>query len=69
MDRVRKIQPVLRKVTFTEAEEADDTYWAKATAKERFDELANLRVMVFGGDKTGRIEKVVRKRHLHEEED
>ena len=69
VDRVRKIQPVVRKVTFTEAEEADHAYWAKATAVERFNELVNLRVMVFGDDTIERIEKVVRKRYLYEEAD
>jgi hypothetical protein len=65
MDSSRKIQPVVRKVTFAEAEEADDHYWANATEEERFNELAGLRMMVFGGEEIGRIEKVVSKRSLH----
>lgn len=69
MNSSRKIQPVVRKVTFAQAEDADDYYWANATEEERFNELAGLRMMVFGGEEIGRIEKVVRKRSLHEQGD
>lgn len=68
MNTVRKIQPVVRKVTFAQAEEADHTYWENATEQERFNELANLRVMVFGNEKM-KIEKVVLKRSLDEKAD
>ncbi len=69
MQNIRKIQPVVRKVTFTDAEEADNAYWANATPVERFNELASLRMMVFGGDILEKIEKVVQKRSLHEQTD
>jgi len=69
MNNIRKIQPIVRKVTFEQAEEADNVYWANATAEERFSELADLRVLVFGGEAAERIEKVVRKRYLYEKPD
>lgn len=69
MNSVRKIQPVIRKVTFAEAEEAEDNYWANTTEEQRFNELADLRMMVFGAEAVKRIEKVVQKRSLHAEED
>lgn len=69
MNNSRKIQPVVRKVTFTQAEEADDYYWANATEEERFNELADLRKMVFGSEEIGRIKKVVRKISLHGQRD
>jgi len=43
MEKSRKIQAVVRKVTFTDAEKADNIYWTNATAVERFNELASLR--------------------------
>ncbi|PVD50956.1 hypothetical protein DC498_17375 [Terrimonas sp.] len=68
MNRARKIQPVVRKVSFAEAEETDNMYWANTTYEERFNELAELRMMVFGGGGK-KMEKVVRKRSLYEEAD
>ncbi|MGN6436518.1 MAG: hypothetical protein ACTHMM_08280 [Agriterribacter sp.] len=58
----------MRKVTFAEAEKADDVYWANATEEERFTELANLRMIVFGDEKM-RMEKIVVKRSLYEKAD
>jgi hypothetical protein len=43
----RKIKPIVRKVTFAEAELADDEYWAKATEEERLRELVELRNIFF----------------------
>ncbi|MGN6493036.1 MAG: hypothetical protein ACTHLE_13640 [Agriterribacter sp.] len=58
----------MRKVTFAEAEKADDVYWANATKEERFNELANLRMIVLGYQKM-RMEKIIVKRSLHERAD
>lgn len=65
MKSSRKIQSIVRKVTFLEAEEEDNYYWANATEEERYNKLADLRMMVFGGKEAGRIKKVVRKISLH----
>ncbi len=67
MEKERKIKPVVRKMTFSEAENADDEYWAKATVDERLQELMELRKMVFG-DAAIRMKKVVSQRSMYEEE-
>lgn len=67
MEKERRIKKVVRKMTFAEAEIADDEYWAKASAEERLKELTELRKMVFG-DADGRIKKVVFKRSIYDEE-
>jgi hypothetical protein len=63
----RKIKAVVRKVTFEEAENADDEYWVNASVEERLSELIELRKMFFG-DGNQRIEKVVSKRKRYEED-
>ena len=68
MEKERKIKPVVRKMTFAEAEAADDEYWAKASIEERLQELVDLRIMFFGGADR-RVRKVVSKRNRYEEED
>lgn len=68
MEKERKIEKVVSKLTFAEAEEADDLYWANATEEERLRELIVLRSMFFG-DADGKIAKVVSKRNRYEEED
>ena len=68
MEKERKIKPVVRKMTFAEAEIADDEYWAKASIEERLQELVDLR-NIFFGDADRRIKKVVSKRNRYEEED
>ncbi|MBX3241965.1 MAG: hypothetical protein KIT80_13335 [Chitinophagaceae bacterium] len=69
MKNERKIKPVVRKVTYEVAEDIDDRYWMNATEEERFNELASLRMMLFGAGKIKKIQKVIRKRSLHEEAD
>ena len=66
MERKRKIALVARKLSFKEAEEADNVYWSATSEKERLLALMDLRAMVFG---TGmeKIQKIVHKRHMHEE--
>jgi len=39
MQKERKISTLVRKLTFAEAELADDEYWANASAEERLKEL------------------------------
>jgi hypothetical protein len=67
MEKKRKIAAVVKKVNFKEAEEADDEYWAKATVEERLAEMVQLRKMFFGGASL-RIEKVVSKRSIYDED-
>lgn len=67
MGNERKIKAVVRKVTFEEAENADDEYWVNASVEERLSELIELRKMFFG-DGNQRIEKVVSKRKRYEED-
>ena len=68
MEIKRKIAKVVNKVSYKEAEEADDKFWANATPEERLNELVSLRKMVFGTRVT-RIKKVVAQRSLYDEED
>ena len=67
MDKERKIKKVVKKMTFAEAENADDQYWANATAEERLQELIELRSMFFGNAEK-KIKKVVSKRNRYEED-
>ena len=66
MERKRKLALVARKLSFKAAEEADNVYWSATSEKERLLALMDLRAMVFG---TGmeKIQKIVHKRHMHEE--
>ena len=70
MDGKRKIVIVGRKLSFAEAEEEDDIFWANASVEERWMELVNLRMMVFGSrdGEPIKMQKVVRKRSFYEEE-
>ena len=71
MEKKRKIEKVVRKVSFAEAEEANDLYWAGTSVKERLNTLIELRKIFSGdlGEKEFRIAKVVYKYNLHEERD
>ncbi|MEO7265956.1 MAG: hypothetical protein ABIW38_13645 [Ferruginibacter sp.] len=71
MSKVRKIELVARKVSFAEAEEADDLYYANLTPEERLKECFDLRRLNYFGGKENNlpgIEKVIFKinRKLHE---
>ena len=68
MDKERKIKKIVRKLTFAEAEEADDEYWANTTAEERLQELIRLRQMAYGHIRDTKIKKVVFKRSIHDKE-
>jgi len=71
MYKERKIKPVVRKFSsFKEAEEADDNYWANTSEEERLNALIDLRSM-FSDDVNDevRIQKVVIKRSIYEEDD
>ncbi len=67
MEKERKIKKVVRNMTFAEAEDADDEYWAHTTAEERLQELVELRSMFYGDVDRG-IKKVVSKRNRYEKE-
>lgn len=68
MSKKRKIELVVNKYSFKEAEEADDKYWAEKSGEYRLKTLMDLREMVFGDIKNTSIKKVVFKRNLNEEE-
>ena len=69
MEKKRKIEKVVRKVSFAEAEEADNLFWRNASEEERLKSLLELRQIFFAGRKRSnkRIAKVVFKRNIHEE--
>ncbi len=66
----RKLQMVVSKVSFAEAEEADNNYWSSVSEEERLKSAMELRKIFFGRKKTidTRIAKVVFKRSIYEEE-
>jgi hypothetical protein len=57
MAKERKIALVAKKLSFKEAEEADDIYWAEKSAEYRLRALMDLREMVFGNTKDQSIKK------------
>jgi hypothetical protein len=67
MEKERKILPIVRKMSFADAENADDEFWAKATVEERLKELVDLRKLVFG-DAEIRIRKTVSQRSMYDDE-
>jgi hypothetical protein len=69
MEKKRKIEKVVRKVSLAEAEEADDLYWANASVDERLNTLIELRKIFSGEMRNGthKIAKVVIKRNLYDE--
>jgi len=67
MEKERKIALVVRRMSFADAERADNIYWAKATYADRLNELHNLRKMM--SENKSRIQKVVYKRNINEEKD
>lgn len=67
MAKERKIALMVKKLSFKEAEEADDEYWAEKSAEYCLRALMDLREMAFGNYKDQSIKKVVYKRRLHEE--
>jgi len=70
MKEERKIKPVVRKFSsFKEAEEADDNYWSNTSEEERLNALIDLRNMFSDDVEEVRIQKVVIKRSIYEEDD
>lgn len=69
MSKVRKIAKVATKVSFAEAEEADNLHWANTNTEERLNSLFDLRITMFGmkGKGKQKIRKVVFKRNLYEQ--
>jgi len=70
MEKKRKIAMVARKVSFAEAEEADNLYWSAQSEEERLKSARDLRNIFFARRKIvdTRIAKVVFKRSIYEEE-
>ena len=67
MEKKRKIEIVVRKVSLAEAEDLDDKYWSETTEEERLKVLIDLRKTFFGSNvKKGKIKKVVTKYNLYE---
>jgi len=62
------IEKVVWKGTFEEAEERDNNYWAHKTVEERLQALIELR-QIFFANNSGSIERIIRKRKLHDEAD
>jgi hypothetical protein len=70
MKKERKIKPVVRKFSsFKEAEEADDNYWSNTSEEERLNALIDLRNMFSDDVEEVRIQKIVIKRSIYEEDD
>ena len=69
MQKERQIKAVVKKVSFAEAEEADNLYWANTSEQERLNALFDLRLMLADDSKIGqsKISKVVFKSSLYEE--
>jgi hypothetical protein len=69
MNQKRKIEKAVKKLSLSEAEDADDLYWSQRSAEERLQYLIDVRETFFGddADEAGVINKVVFKRSLHEE--
>jgi hypothetical protein len=66
----RKIAMVVKKVSFAEAEEAENMYWSSTSEEARLKSAIELRNLFFGRKRTAdtRIAKVVFKRSIYEEE-
>ena len=70
MKTKRTISMEVRKVSFLEAEELDDRYWAERTEEERLKVLIDLRKTFWGGNlKQTKIKKVVNKYNWYEATD
>jgi len=71
MNRERKMQPVIRKVSFTEVEEIDVAYYASINWKESVAIVEDMRMGIWQDayEKHNEVEKIIRKRALKEEDD
>jgi hypothetical protein len=67
MAKKRKIVSVVKKLSFKEAEEADDKYWSEKSPEYRLEALMDLREMTYGNIEDSSIKKVVQKRNRNEE--
>ncbi len=65
MKEKRKIERVIWKGSFAEAEQRDNDYWASQTPEERLATLINLRAIFFS-DAATNIKKIVFKRNINE---
>lgn len=70
MEKKRKIEKAVRKLSFAEAEALDDEYWSGKSEIERLAALIDLRKTFFNpGFSNKRIEKVVFRYNLYEATD
>ena len=67
MEKKRKIEIVVKKYSFAEAEEVEDEFWRNKSEEERLKSAMELRHIFFGRKKTDdtRIAKVVFKRNIY----
>ncbi len=67
MEKKRKMVAVVKKLSFKEAEEADDVYWSEKSPEYRLETLMDLREITYGNFEDSKIKKVVNKRNRNEE--
>ena len=69
MEKKRKIEAAVRKVSFAEADELDVEYYASIDWKESVSNAEKLRKMVWKKEYKKGIEKIIRIAHLKDERD
>jgi len=70
MSKERKIEMVVTKVSFAEAEEADIAYYASIDWKESVATVEEMRRQIWSKQyKSGKIENIIKKAGLKEERD
>jgi hypothetical protein len=69
MEKKRKIEKVVRKVSFAEADEIDVAYYASIDWKESVSNAEKLRKMVWSDQYKNGIEKIIRIANLKEDRD
>ena len=67
MAKERKIAVVAKKLSFKEAEEADDLYWSEKSELYCLRAMMEMREMIYGETKVKSIKKIVFKRSVHDE--
>ena len=68
MEKKRNIAMVVQTVSFVEAEEDDDIFYASLSPEKRLEMLMDLRRTIFGNRKR-KIQKIVHKRSMYEAAD
>ena len=65
----KKIEPVIKKGSFAEAEESEINYYAKLTWKESAAYVEEMRKQIWYNEYPGKIENIIRKGSLKEDRD